>query len=126
MGAQFKLNFTSQIEAHNLVKFSKYTKVLGNGLAVIDFTSRVGGIHNTYKAGGNWEKKMFVEASGFAAGTAIVNGGLALLALATPVGWVFLISAGTAAALGAMATDGFVKDTAEENYGPLMQWINSL
>ncbi|OMH33842.1 hypothetical protein [Motiliproteus sp. MSK22-1] len=129
-----KLELISQIEAQNLVKFSKYTQLLGNGLAVIDFTSRAGAIHNTYKAGGNWEKKMFVEASGFAlgaiTGTAIVNGGLALLALATPVGWVFLIGAGiaitAAAAGGAMVVDHQTKNLADWGYERLMNWINSL
>ena len=129
-----KLDFTNQVEAHNLVKFSKHTKVLGTGLAVIDFTSRVGEIHNTYKAGGNWEKKMFVEASGFAAGavagTIAVNAGLALLALTTPVGWVYLIGTGAAiigsAAITSMGADFIVKKGADWAYDPLMEWINSL
>ncbi|OMH32522.1 hypothetical protein [Motiliproteus sp. MSK22-1] len=129
-----KLDFTNQIEAHNLVKFSKHTKVLGNGLAVIDFTSRVGDIHNTYKAGGNWEKKMFVEASGFAvgavAGTLAVNAGLALLALTTPVGWVYLIGTGAviiATAAGvSMAADHHAKKAADWLYDPILNWINSL
>ena len=129
-----KLNFTNQIEAHNLVKFSKYTKVLGTGLAAIDFTSRAGDIYNTYKAGGNWEKKLFVEASGFAAGglagTLTVNAGLALLALTTPVGWVYLIGTGAAiigtAALVSMTADHQTKRLAEWGYDPLMDWISSL
>ena len=129
-----KLDFTNQIQAHNLVKFSKHTKVLGTGLAVIDFTSRVGDIHNTYKAGGNWEKKMFVEASSFAvgavAGTLTVNAGLALLALTTPVGWVYLIGTGAAiigtAALVSMTADHHAKKGADWLYDPLMDWINSL
>jgi hypothetical protein len=40
---------------------------LGNGLAVIDFGSRVGNIHNSYQAGGNWERDFFIESSSFAA-----------------------------------------------------------
>ena len=129
-----KLELISQIEAQNLVNFSKYTQLLGNGLAVIDFTSRVGAIHNTYKAGGNWEKKMFVEGSGFAmgaiTGAAMVKGGLALLALATPAGWVYLIGAGiaitAAAATASMVADSQTKSVAEWGYDPLMEWINSL
>ena len=37
-----KLEVTSQAQAHNLLKFTKHAKVLGNGLAMIDFGSRVG------------------------------------------------------------------------------------
>ncbi|WP_281559514.1 hypothetical protein [Thalassomonas sp. RHCl1] len=48
-----KLDVTSQAQASELVQFAKYTKLLGNGLAVIDFTSRVGNIQNIHKAGGN-------------------------------------------------------------------------
>ncbi|OMH39519.1 hypothetical protein [Motiliproteus sp. MSK22-1] len=129
-----KLELISQLEAQNLVNFSKYTQHLGNGLAVIDFTGRVGSIHNTYKAGGNWEKKMFIEASGFAAGAVMgslaVKGGLALLTLATPMGWIFLISAGiaiTAAAAGAsMVVDHQAKKAADRLYDPILDWINSL
>ena len=129
-----KLELISQIEAQNLVNFSKYTQLLGNGLAVIDFTSRIGAIHNTYKAGGNWEKKMFVEGSGFAmgaiTGAAMVKGGLALLALATPAGWVYLIGAGiaitAAAAAASMVADGQTKGWAKRNYDGILDWANSL
>jgi len=48
-----KLNVASAAQAHNLVKFSNYGKYLGNGLAVIDFTSRVGNVHNSYQSGGD-------------------------------------------------------------------------
>ncbi|QUM87335.1 hypothetical protein HWV03_14665 [Moritella sp. 36] len=78
-----KLNIVSQVQTSNLVKFSQYTKFLGNGLAVIDFGGRVGNIHNSYKAGGNWEREMFIESSSFAlsalTGTAVVNAGSAAL-----------------------------------------------
>ena len=36
------LNLTTQTQTHNLVKFTNHAKFLGNGLAVIDFGSRVG------------------------------------------------------------------------------------
>ncbi|WP_255550361.1 hypothetical protein [Moritella sp. 28] len=98
-----KLNIVSQVQTSNLVKFSQYTKFLGNGLAVIDFGSRVGNIHNSYKAGGNWEREMFIESSSFAlsaiTGTAVVNAGsaaLGFLMVATPIGWVGLIIGGVA------------------------------
>jgi len=49
-----RLDVTSQIQANNLVKFTQHAKFLGNGLAVIDFTSRIGNIHNEYKSDGEW------------------------------------------------------------------------
>lgn len=78
-----KLNVTSQVQANNLVKFTQHAKFLGNGLAVIDFTSRVGNIHTEYKSGGEWERELFIESSSFAAsamvGVGAVNAGAAAL-----------------------------------------------
>ena len=89
-----KLNVTSQVQANNLVKFSQHAKFLGNGLAVIDFGGRIGSIHNSFQAEGNWERELFIESSSFAAsaitGTAVVNAGtaaLSLLVVATAIGW---------------------------------------
>ena len=86
-----KLSITDQIQANNLVKFSKHANYLGNGLAVIDFTSRVGNINNSYRTGENWERELFIESSSFAlsAGSGIiaVNAGTAALGIliaATP------------------------------------------
>ncbi len=97
-----KLEIMSQVEATNLVRFSKYAKFLGNGLAVIDFGSRAGSIHTSYKAGENWERELFVQSSSFVASTAFgvwaVKGGLTLLVVATPVGWAGLIFGGLAVA----------------------------
>ncbi len=91
-----KLNITSQAQASKLIQFGKSTKLLGNGLVVIDFASRVGNIQSCYKAGGEWERDLFIESSSFAAsaaiGTVAVNmGGAALgfFMIATPIGWVF-------------------------------------
>jgi hypothetical protein len=125
-----KLNITSQIQATKLVKFSKQAKFLGNGLAIIDFTSRVGNIHNSYKAGGDWERDLFIESSSFAssaiAGTLAVNAGLAILMIATPVGWVGLIVGGVAVAGVAAATIGmnsYVKENSGDLYDEVMNWI---
>lgn len=128
-----KLNVTSQVQAHNLVKFTQHAKVLGNGLAVIDFTSRVGNIHNEYKAGGEWERELFIESSSFAAsavaGTIAVKTGLAILMVATPVGWVGLIAGGVAvagaAAATSMATNYAVKKDAGGLYDSIMRWISA-
>lgn len=127
-----KLNITSQVQATKLVKFSQQAKFLGNGLAIIDFTSRVGTIHNSYNAGGDWERDLFIESSSFAssaiAGTLAVNAGLAILMIATPVGWVGLIVGGLAVAGVAAATsigmNSYVKENSGDLYDDIMSWIS--
>ena len=128
-----KLNVTSQIQANKLVKFTQHAKFLGNGLAVIDFTSRVGNIHNEYKAGGEWERELFIESSSFAAsviaGSLAVKAGLGLLMVATPVGWVGLIVGGVAvagaAAATSMATNYAVKKDAGDLYDSMISWFST-
>ncbi|MCF6364531.1 MAG: hypothetical protein L3J88_14540, partial [Gammaproteobacteria bacterium] len=61
-----KLQLTSAIQATALGRFSQYGKVLGNGLVLVDVGSRVGNIHNEYKADGDWERELFIESSSFA------------------------------------------------------------
>ncbi len=130
-----KLNVASQVQAHNLVKFTQHAKFLGNGLAVIDFTSRVGNIHNEYKAGGEWERELFIESSSFAAsaitGTAVVNAGaaaLGILVVATPIGWVGLVVGGLAvagtAAVTSIAMNNYAKDNSGGLYDDIMNWIS--
>ena len=128
-----KLNVTTQIQANNLVKLSKQAKFLGNGLAVIDFGSRVGNIHNSYQAGGNWERDMFVESSSFAlsaiAGTAAVNVGsvaLGFLVVATPIGWVGLVVGGVAVAGIAAATSIGINQVVKEDAGGIYDSIMKL
>ena len=132
-----KLNVTSQTQAHNLVKFTQHAKFLGNGLAVIDFTSRVGSIHNEYKAGEEWERELFIESSSFAAsaltGAAVVNVGtaaLGLLVVATPVGWIGLIVGGVAvagtAAVASIRVNNVVKSNSGGVYDSIMKWISSI
>ncbi len=129
-----KLQVANQAQANNLVKFTKHTKLLGNGLAVIDFGSRVGNIHTTYKAGGNWEREMFVESSSFAAsagaGIFAVNAGTAVLGLvlvATPVGWVGLVVGGIAVAgvatAASIATNNQFKQRSGLWYDNIMKWL---
>ncbi|WP_281555873.1 hypothetical protein [Thalassomonas sp. RHCl1] len=132
-----KLNVTNQAQASELVQFAKYSKFLGNGLAVIDFTSRVGNIHNTHKTGGNWHRQMFIESSGFAlsavAGTLAINGGssaLSLLMMATPIGWVGLVIGGAlvvgAAAGASMGANYIVTQDAGSIYDTIMEWVTSI
>ena len=126
-----KLQINNQVQARNLVKFSQHAKYLGNGLAVIDFSSRIGNIHNSYQSGGNWERELFVESLSFTASTvtgiAAVNTGLALLLMATPVGWVGLVVGGIAiagtAAAASMAVNNTFKDNSGAWYDQIMSWI---
>lgn len=128
-----KLNVTSQAQAHNLVKFTKHANYLGNGLALIDFTSRAASIRNEYKAGGNWERELFIESSSFAlsasAGIAAVNIGTAALTFvvaATPVGWVGLVVGGVIVAGTAAATSMGVNSAVKDNAGSWYDFIMSL
>jgi hypothetical protein len=129
-----KLNVTSQIQANNLVRFTRHAKFLGNGLAVIDFTSRIGKIHNEYKSGGEWERELFIESSSFAlsalTGTAVVSAGtatLGLLVVATPIGWVGLVVGGVAvagaAAVASIGMNNIVKNNSGGVYDSIMEWI---
>ncbi|MCK5231565.1 MAG: hypothetical protein KAR13_14930 [Desulfobulbaceae bacterium] len=125
-----KLNVTSQVQANNLVKLSKHAKFLGNGLAVIDFGSRIGNIHNSYQAGANWERDLFIESSSFtlSAGTVIIavnvgSAALGFLMVATPIGWVGLVVGGLAVAGSAAAVSMGVNDVVKENSG---SWYDSL
>jgi len=124
-----KLNIETQIQAGALARYSKYGKVLGSGLAVIDFGSRVGNIKNEYNARGNWEREMFIESTSFAAsvylGNAVVAAGssaLTFFAVATPIGWIGLILT-TAAVV--MLTNSAVKANSGSLYDKIMNWINS-
>ena len=128
-----KLHVSNQAQASRLVQFGKYGRFLGNGLAVIDFGSRVGNIHNSYKAGDNWYREMFIESTSFAAsagvGIAAANVGAFLLAL-TPFGWIGLIVGGVivagAAATVSIKTDGFLKANSGRWYDEIMKWLGSL
>jgi hypothetical protein len=122
-----KLDLVNTVQADNIVKFTKQAKYLGNGLAVIDFGSRMGNIHNSYKAGENWEREMFIESSSFAAsaiaGTIAVEAGLTLLIFATPVGWLGLLVGGLAIAGTAAFTSIAVNEEIKNNSG---KWYDSI
>jgi hypothetical protein len=125
-----KLNVASHIEANGLVKFARHAKFLGNGLAVIDFTSRIGNVRNSYQAGGNWERDLFIESSSFVAsagaGMLAVDAGtaaLGLLMVATPVGWIGLIVGGIVVAGAAATTSIIVNKAIKDNSG---SWYDSI
>ncbi|CAG19831.1 hypothetical protein [Photobacterium profundum] len=129
-----KLDVITPVQANNIVKFTKHAKFLGNGLAVIDFGSRVGNIHNSYKAGGNWEREMFIESSSFAAsamaGTLVVDTGLALLVFATPAGWMGLVVGGLAiagtAAVASIITNNYIKNNSGDAYDIITKELSRL
>jgi hypothetical protein len=126
-----KLDIVNPVQANNVVKLAQHATFLGNGLAIIDFGSRVGNIKNSYKAGANWEREMFIESSSFAAsaiaGTAVVNAGLALLVFATPFGWMGLIVGGLAVAGTAAGTSIWTNEKLKGNsggwYDDIMSWL---
>src|SRR5690554_6431668 len=130
-----KLNVTSQVQANNLVNFSQHAKFLGNGLAVIDFGGRVGSIHNSFQAEGNWERELFIESSSFAAsaiaGIAVVNVGtaaLSLLVVVIPIGWVGLVIGGLAVAgtavTASIGMNNYVKGNSGGLYDDIMSWVS--
>jgi len=132
-----KLDVLSQAQAHNLVKFGKYGRFLGNGLVVIDFTTSVGNIHNSYQSGANWERELFIESSSFAASaTAGALGGyaggaaLSFLMVATPLGWAGLIIVGivvaSAVAGASISANRIVKNNSGEIYNAIMKSLGSL
>lgn len=125
-----KLNVSSQVQANNLVKLTKHAKFLGNGFATINFTSKAGNVHNSYKAGGNWERELFIESSSFAAsaltGTTVINAGgaaLMFLMVATPIGWVGLIVGGVAVAGTAAVASISMHNAFQNNSG---SWYDSI
>ncbi|WP_404338580.1 hypothetical protein [Pseudoalteromonas mariniglutinosa] len=132
-----KLDLINPVHADNVVKFTKHAKFLGNGLAVVDFGSRVGNIHNSYKAGDNWQREMFIESTSFVAsaatGIGVVNAGataLTFLVVATPVGWVGLIVGGLAvagtAAAASITANNIVKEDAGGIYDFIMKQVDKL
>ena len=110
-----------------------------DGLAVIDFSSRVSHIHDSYKAGDDWCREMFIESSSFAAstgvalaitnyGTTIAGNALACLLAATPAGWVLvLVGIGVAAAAAGTSIwfDKSIKENAGSWYDSIMKWTNA-
>jgi hypothetical protein len=128
-----KLHLFDQLQASRLVRFGKYGKFLGNSLAVIDFGSRVGNIHNSYQADENWYREMFIESTSFAAsagiGLAAANVGAFLVAL-TPFGWAGLIVGGIlvagATATVSIKTDSYLKSKSGGWYDEIMKWLGSL
>ncbi len=131
-----KLNIVDQVQASNVVKFSQYAKFLGDGLTVLDFGQRIGNIHNSYRANGNWERELFIESAEFVvnAGTGIVavragSAILRFLMIATPMGWVGLIAGGVAvagfAAFSSMSASSIFQKNAGDIYDGIMQKIGS-
>ncbi len=122
------LQLSSRVEADKLVHFTRYAKFLGNGLTLIDFTSRIGNVHNRYQAGENWERELFIESSSFTAsaliGTGLAKAGLGILFVATPAGWVALVAGGAAvagvAAAGALSANYYFKSNAGNWYDSIL------
>jgi hypothetical protein len=122
-----KLRVFDEVQATQLVRFGRYGRYLGNSLAVIDFGSRVSHVHDSYKAGDDWCREMFIESTSFAAsaisgtvvvaaGSAIAEASLAALVAATPAGWV-LIVVGIGVAAAAAGTSIWFDKSINEKAG---------
>ena len=124
-----------------LTSFASKTRFLGNGLAAIDFGSRIGNISNEYRAGGNWEREMFKESSSFAVsayvggiavaggvalGKAAIGSALGVLVLATPFGWAALLIGGAAIAAGAFTASYHANKITKAGSGGIYDWIMSM
>lgn len=129
-----RLRLRDQLEAQKLAQFAKHTKLLGNGLVVIDFGARIGNIHTAYQADADWHRELFVESSSFTAsavtGVATAKVGaaaLGFLVAATPVGWVGLVVGGAvvagASAVSTIAMNQAIKDQSGGWYDSIMNWI---
>ena len=115
-----KLEINSQVQASQLARLGKSAKLLGNGLVVIDFASRVGNIQNSYSAGENWERELFIESSSFAAAAIAGSAVIGFITVATPIGWVGLIIGATVMSMGA---NSLVKENAGSRYDQIMKWL---
>jgi hypothetical protein len=118
------LKLDTTVEAMNLVGFTRYAKFLGNGLAVVDFGSRIGNIRAAYDGDRDWHRELFRESLSFAtsaaAGTIMVGTGAATVGLVlalTPVGWAgIIVVLGTAAVIAAGAATAYsVNNIAKNN-----------
>jgi len=127
-----KLNLSGQIETFRLAKFSKYAKLLGNGLVAFDFYNRANLVKNSYDNGGDWERDFFVESSSFVLSTlagATTASSLSLLVFATPVGWVALVAGGLAivgvSAYMSISVNNGTKVAANSLYDTILKLVGS-
>lgn len=125
-----KLELANQVEASRVIKLAKTTRIIGNGLAVVDFGMRASNVYDSYKEGKNWERDLFIESSSFAAsaytGGIVLDAGmtaLGFLVMATPIGWIGLIIGG-AVVIGAAAYTGYeMNKVTKENGGEIYDHI---
>ncbi|MEJ2633577.1 MAG: hypothetical protein P8014_20090 [Acidihalobacter sp.] len=106
-------------------------------MAVIDFGSRVGDIYTDYKAGGNWEREMFVQSLSFtmtaltgSIATSVGMYALGFVVALTPIGWVGLVIGGLivagVAATGSVGVNNLSEHYAGTLYDKIMHWLSSL
>lgn len=129
-----RLYVQNQVLAHQLVRLTKHTKSLGNGVAFIDFGSRVGHIQNVHAAGEDWHREMFIQSSSFAASAgsaaAVVKVGTATLAavmMITTLGPVLLVVSGVviagSAAAAALTMDDIITSNSGSWYDKIMETL---
>ena len=121
-----KLELANQVEASSVIKLAKTTRIIGNGLAVVDFGMRASNVYDSYKEGKNWERDLFIESSSFASsaylGGVVLDAGmtaLGFLVMATPIGWIGLIIGGVVV-IGAAAYTGYEMNKVTKENGGLI------
>lgn len=126
------IQFTSTTAFQNLRSFETGANVLGKSLIMLDAGVRAGNVHVDYLSGKNWQKRAAVETAGFgtaaglASGAAVVEAGIGIALLATPIGWVIIIGASlTVGIVAAKVGDNLGKFGANHAYD-FGTWLNSL
>lgn len=113
--------------SHNFKRvqqFQRGANVLGKGVIALDAGLRISKVHETFQAGGDWQRELSREMAGFGFGVAAgaylgaaATTALTFALVATPAGWVIAIIGGLAVGLlsGKLA-DQIGKDVADTLY----------
>jgi hypothetical protein len=128
------IQFTTTAEFKNLRSFETGANILGKGLIVLDAGIRAGNVHTDYVSGKNWQKRAAVETAGFgfgtyaglATGAAVIEAGLGIALLATPIGWIIVIGASVAVGIVAAKSGDIAGKFAANQAYDLGTWLNDL
>jgi uncharacterized protein YukE len=129
-GRYARFDVADPIEADRLVRFRKYSKLLGNAAVVISFASRANEVRKSYEAGENGNRELFTQSLGLGATSAIsaiAEGVGVFLITLTPVGWVGLV-VGLGVAAVAAGVSVYANNKIQQEggawYDEIMEWLN--